>query len=287
MEEPYRTEYSLTLHDFERISRLLQDQYGVVIPLSKRTQLSVRLHKRLHALEMTSMSDYVERLLDPVDGVDELAHFVDTVTTPRTDFFYEQHQFEYLVQHVIPDLIRTSGVGVQRPLMLWNAGCASGEEPYTLSMVLNEFAVHYPGIGFKYRILATDPSSRELDKAKAAIYEADRVASIPLPIKKQYMLKSRDRAKRIVRIANDVRQSVSFRRLNILDQGFTLREKMDVLFCRHVLKYIDQWKRQQVLQKLCQHVTPGGYIFLDTNDHVETTGLPITLAGSAVYRLSA
>ncbi|MBF0159212.1 MAG: chemotaxis protein CheR [Magnetococcales bacterium] len=282
-----QTNITLTPMDFERLSHFLQDQYHIRLPMAQRNQLSLQLHKRLHDLDMPSFSVYIDRLLDPEQGQDELGHFVDAITLHQVGFFYQPGELEFLAQQVLPELIRSHGAGIQRPFSLWSAGCGSGEEAYTLSMVLNEFADRYPGIGFKYQILATDPSSRDLNKARKAIYSHDSAAAIPVPFKKRYLLKSRDPSRRLVRVVHDLRQGVRFRQLNFMAPSFNLRERMDVIFCRALFAYFDRQTRQDLVQKLCCHLMPGGYLFVGQNDHIDNRSLPVTQVAPAIFRLSA
>ncbi|MBF0123980.1 MAG: methyltransferase domain-containing protein [Magnetococcales bacterium] len=278
---------TLTPWDFERLSHFVRDQYHIQLPLAQRNQLSFQLHKRLHDLDIQSFSAYVDRLLDPEQGQDELGHFVDAITLHQVGFFDQPGELEYLVQHVLPELIRAHGAGIQRPFSVWNAGCGSGEEAYTLSMVLSEFADRSPGIGFKYQVLATDPSLRDINKAQRAIYSHDSALAVPVSFKKRYLLKSRDPSRRLVRVSKELRQSVRFRQLNFMAPSFSLRERMDVIFCRALFSYFDHRVRQQLVQKLCRHLTPGGYLFVGQNDNIGDMPLPMTRVAPAIFCLSA
>ncbi|MBF0369322.1 MAG: chemotaxis protein CheR [Magnetococcales bacterium] len=271
--------------DFDRLSRFLYKQCGIQLPLTKKSMLSSRLQKRIRLLGLPTFTAYVDRVVDPKMGDEELIQFLDAVTATKSDFFQDPGQFEYLTRDVVPGLIQTKGVGVRRPLVVWSVGCATGEEPYTLSIVLKEFSEQVPGINFKGQILATDISARALEKASTAIYEMERVAAIPLPIKKKYLLKSRDPRKQMVRISPDLRAMVRFRQLNLMDPRFGLREPLDAIFCRNVVIYFDQPTQERVINKLCQHLAPGGHLFVGQSEKLDKLHTPLVKVAPTIYRL--
>ncbi|MCM0081353.1 protein-glutamate O-methyltransferase [Geomonas sp. Red32] len=270
---------TLSTKDFNRLSRFIYDTCGIKMPEVKRTMLEARLQKRLRALGMHHFGDYCEYLFDPRGMEQELVHMLDMVTTNKTDFFREPDHFDYLTQTVLPDWCHRHPTGT---LSIWSAGCSSGEEPYTLSMVLTEFAERNPGFDFK--ILATDISTRVLDKAKAAIYQESQAEPIPMFLKKKYLLRSKDHSSGLVRIVPELREKVRFQRLNFMDDDFGLREQMDIIFCRNVIIYFDRPTQERLLQRFHRQMKPGGFIFMG---HSETlSGLDVALASvfPTVYR---
>ncbi|GAB0057285.1 Chemotaxis protein methyltransferase [Candidatus Magnetaquicoccaceae bacterium FCR-1] len=271
--------------DFQRLSDFIYTQCGIMMPPSKKTMLTARIQKRLRQVGLHSFKEYIDWVLDPEHSGEELIQFIDIVTTNKTDFFREPGHFEYLAQNVLPELIKTSGAGVRRELMIWSAGCSTGEEPYTLAMVLKEFAQHYPGINFRARILATDISSRVLRSASDAVYDMDKVGPVPLTLKRKYLLKSKDPTKKLVRIAPEIRAMVNFRRLNFMDADFGLREKMDVIFCRNVIIYFDRPTQERLINKFCRYLSPGGYLFVGHSETLNNLKVPVVQAAPTIYRL--
>ncbi len=134
--------------------------------------------------------------------------------------------------------MQTYGAGQHRPFRVWSAGCASGEEPYTLAMILAEFAAATPG--FDFHILATDISTRVLEIARLGVYRADKAEPVPPSLKRHYLLRSRDPEQNRVRIVPELRSKVTFRRLNFMDEDYGVREPFDILFCRNVLIYFER-----------------------------------------------
>jgi chemotaxis protein methyltransferase CheR len=206
--------------EFSRFSEFVQNQCGIKMPLAKRTMLQSRLQKRLRLLGMNSFSAYADYVFSAKGREEELYNMIDAVTTNKTDFFRESKHFDYLSDVILPsmkDEIKTNGF---RKLKGWSAGCSTGEEPYTLAMVLSNFAENNPA--FNYSILATDISTKVLESAKMAIYAEEKIAPTPMEIRKKYLLRSI--SKPVVRIAPELRSCVQFIRLNFMDDDYGLRD---------------------------------------------------------------
>ena len=275
---------ALSDRDFQRLSGFIHTECGIKMPASKKIMLESRLQKRLRSLGIKSFSQYCDYLFSQAGMENEFIHMIDVVTTNKTDFYREPRHFDYLVQDALPELMAKHGAGIRRNLMIWSAGCSTGEEPYTLSMVLNEFAERCPGFKFRFMILATDISTRVLEKAKKAIYEYDRVAPVPPDQKKKYLLRSRDKYKGLVRITPELRETVKFRRLNFLEDNFGMREPMDIIFCRNVIIYFDRPTQEKLLNRFYDHLCPGGYMFLGHSETLHGLNVPLVQVSPTVYR---
>ena len=270
---------SLTARDFGRLSRFIYDTCGIKMPEVKKTMLEARLQKRLRGLGLRNFGEYCDYLFS-ADGLEhELVQMLDMVTTNKTDFFREPEHFDYLTQQVLPDWCARHPGG---RLAIWSAGCSSGEEPYTLAMVLSEFALDNPG--FDFQILATDISTRVLEKAKAAIYPEALADPVPLTLKKKYLLRSKDRASGMVRIVPQLREKVRFRRLNFMDEDFGMREQLDIIFCRNVIIYFDRPTQERLLQRFHRQMKPGAFIFMGHSETLSGLNVPLTSVFPTVYR---
>jgi chemotaxis protein methyltransferase CheR len=273
---------AISQRDFTRISEFIYKECGINLPPVKKTMLAARLQKRLRGLEMKSFGDYIDYLFSP-DGIrDEMVRMIDLVTTNKTDFFREPEHFDYLVQRVLPEWVDTRAGGAGRRLKVWSAGCSSGEEPYTLAMVLSEFAESCPGLDFG--IMATDISTRVLETARLAIYDEERVAPVPLPLKRKYLLRSRDKNCGQVRIAPGLREKVRFSRLNFMESDFGLREQIDIIFCRNVIIYFDRPTQERLLNKFHTHLAPGGHIFMGHSETLNGLDVPLEMVHPTIYR---
>ena len=270
---------TLSTRDFGRLSRFIYDICGIKMPDVKKTMLEARLQKRLRSLGMHSFTDYCDYLFAPEGQEQELVQMLDMVTTNKTDFFREPDHFDRLTQNVLPDwLKRHEGA----TLSIWSAGCSSGEEPYTLAMVLSEFALRNPG--FDFRILATDLSTRVLEKAKTAIYPEALVQPVPIELKRKYLLRSKDRASEMVRIVPELREKVRFRRLNFMDEDFGMRDQMDIIFCRNVIIYFDRPTQEKLLQRFHRQMKPGAFIFMGHSETLSGLNVPLVSVYPTVYR---
>jgi chemotaxis protein methyltransferase CheR len=237
----------------------------------------------LRTLGFSSFESYLEYLFGQ-EGANnaEVIHLIDEVTTNKTDFFRESKHFDFLTRSVLPELIDRHGLGVRTKLNVWSAGCSTGEEPYTLAMVLSEFAQSVPA--FDFSILATDISTKVLEKAAKGIYESAQAEAIPILLRKKYLLKSKDRSLNLVRVAPGLRALVKFQRLNFLDKAFGITQRMGVVFCRNVLIYFDRPTQEAVLRRICQYMISGGYLFTGHSETLHNMDLPLDQCDPTVYR---
>lgn len=249
------------------------------MPEVKATMLEARLQKRLRALGLRNFTEYCDFLFSPEGLEKELVPMLDVVTTNKTDFFREPDHFEHLTQKVLPDWLKRHD-GAR--LSIWSAGCSTGEEPYTLAMVLAEFALNNPR--FDFQILATDISTRVLEKAKAAIYAEAQVEPVPMDLKRKYLLRSKDRASATVRIVPELREKVRFRRLNFMDEDFGMRDQLDVIFCRNVIIYFDRPTQEKLLQRFHRQMKPGAFIFMGHSETLSGLNVPLVSVYPTVYR---
>jgi chemotaxis protein methyltransferase CheR len=209
-----------------------------------------------------------------------MVHFIDVVTTNKTDFFREPRHFDFLRENCLGDWSARSGL--RRPMLLWSAACSSGEEPYTLAMVVNDYAAIMPG--FSFNILATDISTTVLEKAVKGIYSATAVEPVPKTMRYKYLLRSRDRQSCEVRVVPELRRVVEFRRLNFMDSDYGLAQKADVIFCRNALIYFDRENQERILTGLIRYLQPHGYLFVGHSETLHDMNLPLVPVAAAVYR---
>jgi chemotaxis protein methyltransferase CheR len=266
--------------DFGRLRTLIYAQSGINLNADKKAMLELRIKRRLKSLELTSFSDYCEYLFGHQGQKEEIVHFLDVVTTNKTDFFREPDHFDYLVQKALPELI--ARCGYERSILVWSAGCSTGEEPYTLAMVMNEFGQTHPG--FHFRVMATDLSTTVLAKAKMGVFSEEVVRPVSTDLRRKYFMRSRDRNSSLLRIVPELRQMVEFQRLNLKDSDYGIADKVDAIFCRNVIIYFDRATQEQILQKLTHHLLPGGYMFVGHSEALHGMDLPLAPIGPALYR---
>lgn len=228
---------------------------------------------------MGNYKDYCDYLFSLKGMEIEMPHLLDAVTTNTTQFFREPKHFDYLFNNVLSDWFER--FGPSRELVVWSAGCSSGEEPYTLSMVLAEFAEQNPG--FSYVVVATDINNQVLEKAQLAIYPEDKVSQIPPLLRRKYLLRSKNRTSKVVRVIPELRSRVRFRRLNFMGE-FGFREPLDIIFCRNVMIYFDRPIQENILRKFVSHLRPKGYIFIGHSESLSGMDLGLKQTAPTIYR---
>ncbi|MGD0732839.1 MAG: protein-glutamate O-methyltransferase [Terracidiphilus sp.] len=270
----------ISSRDYLRLCDLIYAEAGIHLGTEKKTMLEVRIKRRLRDLNLGSYSRYCDYLFERQGMKDELVNLIDVVTTNKTDFFREPRHFDFLLSTALPDL--ASGNPGGRPLLLWSAGCSTGEEPYTLAMVLSEYALAHPG--FRFRILATDISTTVLAKAELGVYSQDIAAPVPPALRRKYFMRSREPGSDRLRVVPELRRLVEFRRLNFIDADYGIAEKADAIFCRNVIIYFDRPTQERILRKLTHHLVPGGYLFVGHSETLHDMDLPVTPVAPALYR---
>jgi chemotaxis protein methyltransferase CheR len=263
--------------EFERMSQIIYTECGINLEESKKVMLESRLGKRLRALNLTSFEKYIDFLTSAKGLEKEMVHMIDVVTTNKTDFFREPHHFGFLNDNILPDFHNSS----DRTFRVWSAACSTGEEPYTLAMVLQEFANH--NARFAYEILASDISTQVLQKASLGVYHPSRIIDIPDKLKKRYLLKSKDRINPTVRIASQLRERVEFKHLNLMDRDLDISGELDVIFCRNVLIYFDRPTQLKVVNNLVQKLRRGGFLFIGHSESLHQFELPIKQVKPTVF----
>lgn len=267
---------------FSELRRFIYDEVGINITPVKQVMLEGRLNKRLRNLGMLSFEEYCDYLFSDDGRSAELAFMIDEVTTNKTDFFREPVHFQFLTSDVLPALFKSERYTASDRLTIWSAGCSSGEEPYTIAMVVKDHMAEHGERPFQ--IIATDISRRMLDKGCKAVYEVEKTIPIPNRIKRKFLLRSKDPASGLVRIAPEIRSCVAFRRLNFMDYDFGFREQIDIIFCRNVIIYFDKTVQEKLLRKFCQCMKKGGFIFMGHSETLFGMDLPLEQVSPTVYR---
>jgi chemotaxis protein methyltransferase CheR len=276
----HKTNETLSSGDFDRLRSLILAESGINLNQDKKTMLEIRLKRRMSSLDLPSCAEYCTYLFARDNREKELIHLIDAVTTNKTDFFREPDHFEFLAAKALPDL--DAQHGRDRTLVAWSAGCSTGEEPYTLAMVLSEYAEGHSG--FRFMVLATDISTAVLANARRGIFKSESVAPVPQNLRKKYLMRSRDPDSDLVRVVPELRTKIEFQRMNFMDADLGLSVRPEIIFCRNVIIYFDRPTQIQLLQKLTRQLASGGYFFAGHSESLQNMGLPLVSAGTSVYR---
>ena len=263
--------------EFEQLRAIMYASVGIALQLGKEELIRTRLLKRLRELRMGSFSKYLAFVQTP-SGSKEFSTMVDLLTTNKTNFFREEAHFDFINERVLP-----RHRNERRPVTIWSAGCSSGEEPYTLSMLLRE-AIPEPTYS-KCRILATDLSTIVLAKAKAAQYDELNVADVPLEIQaKSFVPAPPVDGVRRFEVKPDVRKIVTFGRLNLNAPGpWPMKGPFDLIFCRNVMIYFDDPTREKLVARFAELLEPGGFLFIGHSESLSSLKTSLRYVKPAVY----
>ena len=271
---------SLSSRDLNRLCRLIYEQSGITLGAEKQIMLEGRLKRRLTSLHLPSYRDYCDYLFDGSGhDAEEMVHLIDAVSTNKTDFFREKTHFEFLAATLLPEF--TIQHGSARELLIWSAGCSTGEEPYTLAMVLSEYQQSHPA--FRFRLLATDISTAVLAKAELGIFHSDVVRPVPSELRRKYFMRSRDRESSLLRVIPELRQAIEFRYLNLMEE-FGISELADAIFCRNVIIYLDRPTQERLFHKFTRQLVDGGYMFVGHSESLHHMNIPLAPVAPALYR---
>jgi len=247
----------LTAGQFNKISSLVRGLCGINLHAGKRELVKARLTKRLRRLGLRSFGDYIDCVNADRSGR-ELTVMLDALSTNLTRFFREKEHFIHLARRVVPRVSARGGPGGRR-LRIWSAGCASGQEPYSIAMTLAETIADR--MLWDIGILATDLSSSAISDAAEGAYELKQIGEIPMSWRAKYLDVVQAGAARRYRIKESLRGMMHFARLNLMEH-WPMRGKFDVIFCRNVMIYFDKDTQAALIERFARMLEPGGTLFL-------------------------
>lgn len=267
---------------YTKFAKLVYDTAGINLGDAKRELVKSRLAKRIRTLNLNSYEAYYDFLAksDP-DGA-ELTHMLDAISTNKTDFFRENMHFIFLVETVLPALMNKARVRQSRRIRFWSAGCSSGEEPYTLAMLLREHLD--PNVSWDAKILATDISTRMLAFAHEGLYEENRMQGVTPDFKNRHFMKSSTAKGNLAwKVRPETKQYVTYRRLNLMNDRFPFSGTFDVIFCRNVMIYFDKPTQEALVNKFYRYLSPGGYLFIGHSESLNSLKTPFQFVKPTIY----
>lgn len=270
----------LTDAEFKKFSDLIYENVGISLKAEKKELLNARLGKRLRICNIGTFKEYFQFINRPDQKNLEFVNFLDSVSTNFTSFFREISHFDYLKTTVLPELLqKTSTSG--RELFFWSSASSSGEEPYTLAMVLNDFKLLNPS--FRYKVLATDISTKVLAIANRGVYSIEQTSKTPVEYMKRYFQKGVGKSSGKVKVKEELRGQVSFQRFNLMDD-FPWHEEVDVIFCRNVMIYFDRPTQQLLVEKFYNSLTKGGYLFIGHSESISSLDHKFLQSEATTYK---
>jgi len=267
-------EFSFLPADFERVRKLIHQHAGISLSPTKQDMVYSRLARRLRATGSRSFGEYLDRLEKLGGG--EWEHFVNSLTTNLTSFFREPHHFPILAEHL-------QKLGARRPIRIWCAAASTGEEPYSIAMTVAETL----GAGAsQVSIIASDLDTNVLETARKGVYPAERVEKLSPDRLRRFFLRGAGIQEGYVAARQELKQMISFQRINLLDSVYALKGPLDVIFCRNVMIYFDKPTQYKILSRFVPMLQADGLMFAGHSESfMHATDLFRSL-GKTVYALA-
>ncbi len=268
----------ITINDkeFEQLSEYIHANYGIYLKKEKRTLVTGRLHNVLQQAGFKSFTEYYNYVVSDKTGKAAIT-LIDKISTNHTFFMREADHFYYFRDKVLPML---SAVVKNRDLRIWSAACSSGEEPYTLAMILDEYFGREKPL-WDTKVLATDISDKVLETARKGTYVSERITPLPAAWRINYFTKA-DCDK--CQLTDRIRNEVIYRKFNLMEKTFPFHKKFHTIFCRNVMIYFDSVTKAELINKLYDQLEYGGYLFIGHSESInrDTSGFKYVVP--AVYR---
>lgn len=272
-------EAPLSAQAYDFLANLVYDRSRIRLGSDKQALVTGRLSQRLRSLGFSNYEQYCELLMSS-DGEHEIGELIDLISTNHTHFFREPSHFDVFSRHALPTLADRA-TAEQRPLRVWCAAASSGEEAYSLAIVLAEYCRDRPSLA--WHIDASDISMRMLERCRVGTYEATKV-NLPAPaMLSRYFQKGFGEREGYYRVKSELRQHVAVQYMNLFDDVYSLPPGQDVIFCRNVMIYFDVPSRQLLVERLTKQLSPGGYLFVGHSESLIGIRHDLKAAWPSVY----
>jgi len=266
---------SLTDQEFQYFSKLIFDVAGIKVDEDKISMLQGRLNKRLNALNLSSYMEYQQYLTKSADRKKEMQHFVNALTTNKTEFFRESIHFKILSEAI-------SKLPKKETLYLWSGAASTGQEIYSLAITLEELIDQ--GILSDYRILATDIDTQCLNIAQNGRYTRTELEGVPPMYLQKYFSFSTHNQQGDLEIRQSVKNKIKFRQYNLVKPDSEMKMQFDFIFLRNVLFYFTKPTTKEVVNRLANHLVPGGLFFISLTESLTALSVNLSHVSNSVYR---
>lgn len=267
---------TITEKEFIQLAGYIKKNYGINLKEEKKMLVIGRLHNELAEHNFESFSQYYQYMISDKSGR-AVSTLINKITTNHTYFMRENNHFDYLREKVLPYLMNTVK---ERDLRIWSAGCSSGEEAYTLAMILDEF-FQKEKLWWDKKLLATDISDRVLDIARKGIYHKEQIIPLPDKWKKDYLKKYNEES---FLFSDKIKNEIIYRKFNLMDNVFPFKKKFHVIFCRNVMIYFDNNTKRELIRKFYDNMDYGGYLFIGHSESLNGENMGFKYVMPSVYR---
>lgn len=267
---------TITNKEFHQLATFIKTHYGIHLKQEKKVLLVGRLQNILIENGFRDFSQYYDYVVSDKTGV-AVETLINCITTNHTFFMREVDHFKYFMDIVLPNITQNAK---DNDLRIWSAGCSSGEEPYTLAIIMDEFFGREKAL-WDTKILATDISTKVLEKAKKGVYSNEKISTLPTNWKLRYF-SDYDNDNRIIH--HQLRDEVVFRRFNLMNKTFPFKRKFHVIFCRNVMIYFDAQTKRELVDKFYDSMEYGGYLFIGHSESLDRNHTRFQYVMPSVYR---
>jgi chemotaxis protein methyltransferase CheR len=280
------TSFSLTRKEFLLFKDLIYKDAGISLSDAKMQLVESRLSKRLRACHVSTYMEYYQLLMNGDSKGEERLRMINSLTTNKTDFFREQHHFEYLRSTVFPAIEQRARETGERKIRIWSAACSTGEEPYTLAMTVLDHFGPTSFHGWDIRILASDVDTDVLAHAQKGVYPSDRVADVPRDALRKHFLKTSKQPDAPLQVRPELQELITFRRINFVEPTWPIQTAFDIIFCRNVMIYFDEPTQDRLLTRFSAQLKPEGHLFIGHSESILRLDDLYQSLGNTIYRLS-
>lgn len=268
-------EFEFNNNDFSRVKKIVYDYAGIDLNDSKKNLVYNRLSKRIRFLEMTSFSSYIDYVVKV--GEEEFVHLINSITTNLTFFFRENHHFEHLANTVIPELVKLNAS--TRKIRVWSAGCSTGEEPYSIAVVLKETVP----AGWDVKVIASDLDSNVVQTATNGVYDIEKLKGVTEQRKKRWFLKGTGSQTGLAKVKPKLQEIIEFRQLNLMEEWPGINT-VDVIFCRNVVIYFDKKTQARLFDRYANQLREKGHLFIGHSESLYKVCDRFDLLGQTIYQ---
>ncbi|MBI4522671.1 MAG: protein-glutamate O-methyltransferase CheR [Deltaproteobacteria bacterium] len=274
--------FQITDREFSAFRDLILREAGISLSEGKRQLLCSRLAKRLRHFGFHTFSQYYDYLLTQDPKHEERLRMINCMTTNKTDFFRESHHFNFLSQHMIPQIRQRAFCGGVRKIRVWSAGCSSGEEPYSIAMTVREALGSL--LGWDVKILASDIDTEMIRNGSDGIYAAERLSGVPYELKRKHFLRGKGECEGYLQVHPELRDLVVFRRINLMDEPWPIHTYFDAIFCRNVVIYFNRETQEKLFERLATYLSEEGYLFVGHSENLSWLSHLFAPLRGTIYR---
>ncbi len=270
-------EFEFRQSDFNQIKKQVFDITGISLNDGKKDMVYGRLSRRIRDLGLADFKAYCDLVAQP--DSEELSNFINAITTNLTSFFREEHHFKFLVETALPDIMKKNKE--TRRIRIWSAGCSTGEEAYSLAIVLKETLPRKHNWDIK--ILATDLDTNVLAKAGSGIYSLDRINGLAVSRQKKWFQRGTGNQAGFVKVSDEIKSLISFKPLNLMTE-WPMKGPFDIIFCRNVVIYFDKPTQRVLFKRYAELLSENRYLFVGHSESLYKVSTQFKLIGNTIYQ---